>query len=157
MVAFGFNPTHRVLFQGRNILVQEIEPGEYATLQDVKEFYPKPCGLGSYGIGDYEGALKRVDTPLGGGEYQVSWKQIDAEIIPICPTCDGITHKNGYGSTGKQRYKCKKCFKVFIPGAKKRGNNCWIDPEVLERIKDAAEGQELSNYLGEMFAHDNRN
>ena len=53
-----------------------------------------------------------------------------------CPHCGGNRlQKHGHSPSGKQRYRCPKCQKAFIPGAMVKGNNCWIEPKILEQLK----------------------
>ncbi len=62
-----------------------------------------------------------------------------------CPHCEGDrVWKHGLSKQGEQRYKCPQCKKAFIPGAVVRGNNCWIEPEVLKRLKSNAIAQGLT-------------
>ena len=63
----------------------------------------------------------------------------------LCPHCGGDRlWKHGVSKQGEQRYKCPSCNKAFIPDAVVRGNNCWLEPKLLEQLKARAKQQKLT-------------
>lgn len=63
----------------------------------------------------------------------------------LCPHCgNDRLWKHGRSKQNEQRYKCPVCNKAFIPDAVVRGNNCWIEPELLQQLKSKAIAQQLT-------------
>lgn len=84
MFTFTFKPTHKIIHQGREILVEEI-PGdnEFCTREDVESFDGGPCGLGSYALDDLDNSiiLERADIHDPEEGIIVNWKPAEDIVL----------------------------------------------------------------------------